>query len=165
VLSTNYSNNLQDATAAYKLLLTQPGQVAGLPPSHLASLAQQARAPPVSNQNRQHRGRQTVRFITLLVRNPACFDHAAKPDLVTAVCRRGPGGVAGMTTQHVAPRADQVVASFKALMPMTDFCPTHMGFGHICRGFPSSVCVGVCRRARAQARPTPQRRRDHGSSP
>jgi oligopeptidase A len=43
VLSTNYSNNLQDATAAYKLLLTQPGQVAGLPSSHLASLAQQAR--------------------------------------------------------------------------------------------------------------------------
>ena len=58
MLSTNYSNNLQDATAAYKLLLTQPGQVAGLPSAHLASLAQQARAP--AGQRPQELWRETA---------------------------------------------------------------------------------------------------------
>ncbi|KAK9842559.1 hypothetical protein WJX81_006090 [Elliptochloris bilobata] len=42
-LGTNFSNNLQDATAAFQLHLSRQADVAGLPPSSLALLAQQAR--------------------------------------------------------------------------------------------------------------------------
>lgn len=42
-LSTQFSNNLLDATKAFRLKLTQPDEVAGLPPSLLALAAQTAR--------------------------------------------------------------------------------------------------------------------------
>ncbi len=44
VLGTNFSNNIQDAGAAFKLHLSRPADVAGLPPSLLALLAQQVLA-------------------------------------------------------------------------------------------------------------------------
>lgn len=43
-LSTKFSNNLLDATKAFSLMLTQPEEVVGLPPSLLAQTAQSARA-------------------------------------------------------------------------------------------------------------------------
>jgi oligopeptidase A len=43
-LSTKFSNHLLDATKAFRLTLTQPDQVEGLPPSLLAQAAQAARA-------------------------------------------------------------------------------------------------------------------------
>ena len=41
-LSTDFSNNVLDATKEFKLKLTEPEQVAGLPPSGLALAAQTA---------------------------------------------------------------------------------------------------------------------------
>ena len=41
-LSTAFSNNLLDATKAYSMLITEPAQVEGLPPSALALLASRA---------------------------------------------------------------------------------------------------------------------------
>ena len=43
-LSTAFSNNVLDATAAWELLLTEAEQVRGLPPSYLAMAAQSARS-------------------------------------------------------------------------------------------------------------------------
>lgn len=42
-LSTQFSNNVLDATKAFSLVLTEPSQVAGLPPSALALAAQRAK--------------------------------------------------------------------------------------------------------------------------
>ncbi|MBF2046137.1 MAG: M3 family metallopeptidase [Elainella sp. C42_A2020_010] len=43
-LSTRFSNNVLDATKAFSLTLTQPDEIAGLPPSLVALAAQAARA-------------------------------------------------------------------------------------------------------------------------
>ena len=41
-LMTAFQNNLLDATKAYSMLITEPAQVEGLPPSALALLASRA---------------------------------------------------------------------------------------------------------------------------
>ena len=44
-LSTSFSNNLLDSTAAFKRLITEKGGVAGLPASFLGQAAQKVRSP------------------------------------------------------------------------------------------------------------------------
>ena len=57
-LSTNFSNNLLDSTAAFKRLLTEKGGVAGLPESFLGQAAQKVRSPlpwgPVHGRGQMH---------------------------------------------------------------------------------------------------------------
>lgn len=48
-LSTRFSNNVLDATKAFSLTLTQPEEVAGLPPSWLSLAAQAARSAGAEN--------------------------------------------------------------------------------------------------------------------
>lgn len=63
VLGTNFSNNIQDAGAAFKLHLSRPADVAGLPPSLLGLLAQQVLVDPWFKPGVRHIDTTPSRFV------------------------------------------------------------------------------------------------------
>ena len=102
-LATQFSNNVLDATKAFKKLVTDPGVVEGLPPSALALASQQAAALPGNEGATPEKGPW---LLTLDVSFPSPLFFSSQ--LVVLLRGEGARGVRG-----AAPRQDALFRSKK----------------------------------------------------
>ena len=102
-LSTTFSNNVLDATKAWTKLLTTPEEVAGLPPSAKALLAQQAVAKGHSEANAESGPwLATLDIPVYLPIQQHCKDRGLREEVYRAFITRASGGGDADNTEVIA---------------------------------------------------------------